>query len=376
MNSQNATPGVLLLGASTRAMAFSAIRAGLRPSCIDLFADVDLKAVASVESISPAEYPLGLIERTRQYPTTLPVIYTGGLENHPAVYEEIAQERPVWGYVHPDPMQGKSVRNPEYLDNIARGQGYQRPRHGQPRTGWLVKPRAGAGGRGIRPWKGEALAPTHFAEEYLEGISYSAVYVRVGLQVQLLGITRQLVGEVFVNAPTPFTYCGSIGPARLDEDQIRQLDRLGKVLVNADGYLQGIFGIDFILHDEEVYLIEVNPRYTASVELLELAMGYSLLGLHCQAFGRELVSTGRPPTSRIYGKAICYASTNCVMPADNTWLPVTIDPWLLPTCADIPAAGTVFKTGEPVITLYAEGENEREVWLRLQERSRSTQLSK
>ena len=41
-----------LVGASTRAAAFSALRAGLTPFCWDLFADTDLAAVADVEKLS------------------------------------------------------------------------------------------------------------------------------------------------------------------------------------------------------------------------------------------------------------------------------------------------------------------------------------
>lgn len=359
---------VLLVGASTRAMAYSALRAGLAPICLDLFADVDLQAVASVEAVPLRDYPSSLPERLRQYPTSTPVLYTGGLENHPDVYLEIAKERPVWGYLHPDPMRGKSVRNPEYLDIIARGYNFRRPAHGTPRSGWLLKPRAGAGGRGIHLWNGEDVPTSHFAEEFLVGVSYSAVFVRIGLQVQLLGVTRQLVGEAFTQAPTPFTYCGSIGPVALDEDHVRQLDRLGKALVNADGYLQGMFGIDFILCEDELYLLEVNPRYTASTELLELRMGYTLLGLHCQAFGYDAALPAQPPRSPMLGKAIYYAATDGVLPAHGPWLKVSTNVWNLPTYGDIPVAGTAFRQGDPVMTVFAEGAVEGEVWRGLQQK--------
>ena len=41
--------------------------------------------------------------------------------------------------------------------------------------------------------------------------------------------------------------------------------------------LAGWFGVDFILRDGIPWPVEINPRYTASVEIHELASGRSLL---------------------------------------------------------------------------------------------------
>ena len=51
---------LLILGASVRAAAFSALRAGLRPWCVDLFADLDLRANCPALVIDASRYPNGL----------------------------------------------------------------------------------------------------------------------------------------------------------------------------------------------------------------------------------------------------------------------------------------------------------------------------
>ena len=51
-----------ILGASARAAAQSAIRAGLSPWCADLFADRDLCAMASVARCERHDYPHGLLD--------------------------------------------------------------------------------------------------------------------------------------------------------------------------------------------------------------------------------------------------------------------------------------------------------------------------
>src|SRR5215472_7164950 len=85
---------VLILGASTRAAAQSAIRAGLVPVCGDQFADADLRAIARVIEI--ADYPRGAVRAAHQVPGC-PWMYTGGWENHPRLVGALSAARPLWG---------------------------------------------------------------------------------------------------------------------------------------------------------------------------------------------------------------------------------------------------------------------------------------
>src|SRR5206468_8888687 len=81
--STGASNSVLILGASARAAAFSARRAGLAPWCADLFADADLRRLCPVRRIDVADYPAGLVTALADAPPG-PVLYTGALENYPA----------------------------------------------------------------------------------------------------------------------------------------------------------------------------------------------------------------------------------------------------------------------------------------------------
>src|SRR5262245_689082 len=89
-------PTLLILGASARAAAGSAIRAGFSPWCADLFADADLRRMASVVRCPIENYPAGFIEILRAAPDA-PWIYTGALENHPNLIRRLSQLRPLWG---------------------------------------------------------------------------------------------------------------------------------------------------------------------------------------------------------------------------------------------------------------------------------------
>jgi len=86
---------ILIVGASARAAAFSALRAGLVPVASDLFGDEDLRAVARfVEPLG--KYPAGFKAALLRMPEA-PFLYTGGLENHGALVDQLARLRPLWG---------------------------------------------------------------------------------------------------------------------------------------------------------------------------------------------------------------------------------------------------------------------------------------
>ncbi|MGA7500859.1 MAG: hypothetical protein WBX00_29365 [Isosphaeraceae bacterium] len=56
----NTTETVLIVGASTRAVAFSALRAGLKPRCLDHFVDRDFMAICTVDRVEAQEGVAGL----------------------------------------------------------------------------------------------------------------------------------------------------------------------------------------------------------------------------------------------------------------------------------------------------------------------------
>ena len=72
-----------------------------------------------------------------------------------------------------------------------------------------------------------------------------------------------------------------------------QFNAIAKALVeNAPG-LNGLIGLDFRLSGDQFWLTEVNPRYTASVEVLELASGRSVLN----ALQVNCTQLNAPPSS-------------------------------------------------------------------------------
>ncbi len=371
----------MILGASTRAAAQSAARAGFQPVCADHFADEDLYEAAEVLPLSG--YPHGLLKSAACEPASAtgaatPWMYTGALENHPTLLKKLAGLRPLYG--NPADVV-RRARNPFALFRVltkaglpalAVRTGLRPPRDGR----WVVKPRRSAGGRGIQVWDEACPAlesprrrePVYF-QERAEGVPHSALYLATSAGTVLVGVARQLIGESRLSA-RPFAYCGSLGPIEVAESVRQQLATGGAVL-GTELRLRGLFGIDFLLDwAGRAWPTEINPRYTASVEVFESALGLSLLADHVRAtveFGdlcrsQELVddlearldAARRSSGGRLGGKAIVYAPftlqaprlTDLIQRADWSGTGVRL--------ADRPRPGTSVAAGAPFCTLLIE----------------------
>jgi predicted ATP-grasp superfamily ATP-dependent carboligase len=357
---------LLILGASTRAAAFSALRAGLTPWCADLFGDADLAARCPVRLVPRSAYPHGLAALAAQGPPGAPWMYTGGLENHPRLVEAITRERPLWGS---GPAVLLAVRDPDRLSAAVAPAGWSMPAvrwrpDDVPRDGsWLVKPAAGSGGTGIDRWRGQRFRRgLHYFQQRVRGRPFAAIYLGDGRRSWLLGVTEQLVGVPALHA-RPFAYCGSIGPLHFSFAQNDRFHRLGQALVEAFG-LCGLFGVDGVLDGETGWVLEVNPRYTASVELLEYACGTGFLAGHRDVFQGGIASSprlGSAPAAGVWAKAILFARAALVFPADGPWRATLDEPrdvHTMPAYADIPPAGTRIKAGWPVLTFFVRAESE------------------
>jgi predicted ATP-grasp superfamily ATP-dependent carboligase len=355
------------------------LRAGFAPWCADLFADADLQRACPVRRIEPADYPQGLIAVSREAPPG-PWLYTGALENRPDIVAEI--DRPLLGNP-PDVL--RRVRSPFLVADAMRAKGLPCPdvRTAPPpnndKRRWLVKPRRSAGGVGIRVWRNGAGfdAKRFYLQEWIDGENYSAVFVGdAKRQAQLLGVTRQLIGEPWLHA-APFRWCGNIGPLVFPAAAEANLRQIGNTLVE-EFALRGLFGIDFILRDGVPWLIEVNPRYPASAEVIERRTRQRLMELHCQASLRTNPGgAARQGLFAVCGKAILFAERSTEFPKHGPWdaaLQMPLEDLNIPF-ADIPVAGTHIEAGQPVCTLFAAGATLAECLSNLQLAARNLEES-
>jgi predicted ATP-grasp superfamily ATP-dependent carboligase len=376
---------LLIIGASVRAAAFSALRAGFAPTCADLFADEDLRLRCPCLKLPVRDYSNGLLRLAKQAPPG-PWMYTGALENHRELVRQLSRQRVLWGN---DAAVLRRVRSPLIVTRYLERAGIPCPRVRQPqrvpRGLWVAKPLASAGGHGIYFWPSDPRIQRsnerRYLQEFIHGPSCAAIFLGDGKTARLLGVTRQLERVYWLHAKT-WQYAGSIGPLELTPLQQAAFDRLGNALV-AGFALRGLFGVDCILnlYDHDMpYPVEINPRYTASVEVLEYATGIPFLALHRRVFDPDATSDKRKPDAPSeggilgkvgkVGKAILFAKERLVFPKDGPWMPTLRQPADvndLPAFADIPGAGQRIAMGRPILTLFARAATAEKCAERLRE---------
>ena len=110
-------------------------------------------------------------------------------------------------------------------------------------------------------------------------------------------------------------------------------------------------GIDFIARGDVPYAIEVNPRPTASMELVERATGASMWLAHVGGSAGTLPPTAFATTGAsvsAHGKAVLYARRDVVLGDTTRWLADD-------DVRDIPAPGERMARGSPICTIFASG---------------------
>jgi len=358
---------VLIAGVSTRAMAASAARAGYDVTALDAFGDLDQHAGVRALSL-PRDF--GLAFSARALVTAAAdidcdaIAYLSPFENHPSAVRRLEHRAPLWGN---SAAVLERARNPEVL--LAAGREYDDATANP--TRWLLKPRASGGGHGIRAWQpGHAIPASAYVQPFIDGTPGSIVFVAAkGIAVPL-GLTRQLIGETAFGADG-FRYCGSMlassSDAQFDDDAqlfdaaVSLASRLARELA-----LVGVNCIDFVARHGVPIPVEVNPRWSSSMELVERAHGVSIFGVHAAA-----CTTARLPSfdlgharreRRATAKAIVFARHDIVCGDTTTWLADA-------TVRDVPHPGEHIPARRPVCTVFADAGDSYDCYAALVQRA-------
>jgi predicted ATP-grasp superfamily ATP-dependent carboligase len=291
-------------------------------------------------------------------------MYTGALENHPDLVDAMAEVVPLWG------NGGKvllRVRSPLRLSATLQQANFLFPETrespvGLPRDGsWLAKTGRGASGSGVRILISSGdpsirASGRHFFQRRVAGTPYSAVFVAADGGATLLGVVQQLVGEPWLGA-RQFQYCGAIGPANLPTSVHVEISRIGHVLAREFGLI-GLFGVDLVIDKEQVWTIEVNPRYTASAEIIERTEEVCSIKSHADAITNHAKSPGIPQPASAFkhqAKAILFArQPTTITPRIHRALITEASQTSWPALADIPHPHTSIEKHHPVLTIFAE----------------------
>ena len=311
---------VLVVAVSARMLATLAVADGYEVVAVDRFGDVDLRAVAPGAT---ARSSAGLVALAEDVEADA-VVYGAGMENRPDLVERLAAGRELLG-TPADLL--PAVRDPWALADVVRVPETRRAA-AVGAAGWLRKPLRGGGGRGVRRWSGGRLRRTEILQRRVDGLSCSAVAVGNGRDAVVLGPHRAAAPRLLVDRQR-----GAASPTT----SARQLRAACEAVVVRFG-VRGAFGIDAIWDGRRAWVLEVNPRPTASLELF----GPGAFALHVRgARGLDLDGPLPPACDKV--KVVLFADRDVRAPAPGWWPQGLV--------RDVPHEGEEITRGHPVCTL-------------------------
>jgi uncharacterized protein len=357
-------PALIVVGASARALAASALRAGFAPLAIDVFGDGDTRALSAdclrlegglADGLREAALMPAIDAMAAAY-DPFGIVYGSGFDDKPELIAAMARRLRVLGNSAAAMARAK---DPLALAELCADCGISHPeiRLSAPadQTGWLVKKRGGAGGGHVSVAKRSAAAPEHYFQRRTAGDSCSALFIADGKMVEMIGLSAQWT------APTrsqPFRYGGAVGPIVLAKAQTEAVCRAVASLTRRLG-LVGLNSADFLIDGQSTWLVEINPRPGATLDVFDSAGG-PLVETHIAACQGRLTQYSHDASIR--AARIVYAPSAMTTRDLIDW-----PDW----SADRPAPGALILNGDPLCTVFATGPTAEMARSCVEERARS-----
>ncbi|BDZ66707.1 ATP-grasp domain-containing protein [Methanobacterium ferruginis] len=216
-----------------------------------------------------------------------------------------------------------------------------------PEKQFILKPRYGSGGYGVRRLDSiiqktdlnyQEIESDHWIlQEFIAGENISASVLSTRNDVQTILTSSQIIGDAELGQREPFGYCGNITPYTGHE-------KISEIAQKVTHHLSliGSNGVDFIIKDGEIYLLEVNPRLQGTFECAERALNINLAEAHLEACKGHLMEV--TPPDKFAVKMIIHAQQRSQV-GDLDFAGVH----------DLPYPGVIIEKGEPLATVITSG---------------------
>jgi predicted ATP-grasp superfamily ATP-dependent carboligase len=337
---------------SARALAEAVARSGRRVVAVDLFGDEDTRTAAAGVAVVPGSLDDGpdldatlaaAVRLAADHGELAGVVVGSGFEHRPAALADIAARWPLLGC---PPEAVAAVKDPERLAAFCSALAVPHPEiafapPADP-VGWLVKRAGGSGGGHVAPATTATAAAgpvDRYFQRRVDGRAMSVTVVCAAGGTRLVGVCAAAFAPT---AAAPYRFGGLAGPVALDAGVADEIASAAGRLAAATG-LVGLVGLDLVVDDAQWWLIEVNPRPTAALDVLDRGTP-ALTALHLAACTGAEVPDWTPPAT-LAATAIVYAARDGVTAAAE-W-----PEW----SSDRPPVGTPVPAGAPLCSVRAEG---------------------
>jgi predicted ATP-grasp superfamily ATP-dependent carboligase len=281
----------------------------------------------ALEQLAGAHRPLGIVCGT-------------GFEDRPCLLAWIAQR---WRLLGNTPETIARLKDPLSFAALCRSRDIPHPQTtlGRPAdtADWIAKRPGGAGGTHVRSLHDpNAGGCTTYYQRRVTGHAISALLLGNGNAAVVLGFSAQWPAP----APgRPFRYGGAVRPAPLTRELNWQLAKAVRRLAAAVP-LVGLNSFDFMVDDDAFWLLEINPRPGATLDIFEPRQ-HSLFGLHVAAC-RGMLPEKAPNLADAAAACIVYADRDVRSVPRLAWPPWT---------ADRQRSGSSLRNGDPFCTVLA-----------------------
>jgi predicted ATP-grasp superfamily ATP-dependent carboligase len=340
---------VIVIGNSVRNIACSARRAGYIVYALDRFGDVDMQKCAHMSQIIENMTDKELQRNIESFGSVDAVILGPGFEhlkfetalNNP---EEIMEEAGNKSKL-PKSLGSMGIAHPE-TESIDKADGMGFP--------LIIKPKSGSGGMKniivrneseMNLFRKRVDSHEFIAQEFVEGIPCSASVISTGDEAVVVAVNEQLIGIRRLTR-LPFAYCGNVTPF---ETKFREEMEEYSKQIAIEFKLQGSNGVDFMMTDKGVKVIEINPRFQGSIDTVELSTGLNVFDAHIKSFSGELPELMGPR---------CFAAKNIIYTDKKLKINRDISDTLVKymskgKAVDIPRSGQEVHPDEPMTTILA-----------------------
>ncbi|NOS97566.1 MAG: ATP-grasp domain-containing protein [Methylotenera sp.] len=204
---------------------------------------------------------------------------------------------------------------------------------------WLSKHLGGSGGTHIQC--ASQGGSGDYSQRKIAGVPLSMLFVADGATAQLIGFNRQFT------APTtkmPYRFAGAVSGVALQPNIHAVFEHAAQQLTSAL-HLRGINSLDAILNDETLYILELNPRLSATFQLYP-----NLMHAHLQGCAGNLSALSEHKNACAH--LVLYAENAVEIPADFVW---PMDAMDIPSI-EANASSVKIAQDAPICTVRVEAE--------------------
>lgn len=265
-------------------------------------------------------------------------VYGSGFESQPALLEEIARLCPVYGN---EATTVAAVKAPDRFFSRLAALAIPHPETSlqlpQDMRGWLRKRIGGSGGTHVNACAVPGAG--YYFQRQLPGQPISLLFLADGQRVIEVGVHEQWLAPM---EEMPYRYGGAVSqvnvPAGVRVGMLAAAQQL-----TAEFGLRGLNSLDCMVAGDDWWVLEINPRLSASFGLYDAAdEGANLLRAHIEACRGHLAL--QLPSECARAHLIYYPAEEQRVPPDLQW-----PAWV----ADLPVAGTHVAAGEPLCSVTA-----------------------